>query len=365
MLFFHIFIIFLAFYIMAKIVDEPFIGSLDQIADKFKIPPSVAGATFMAIGTSAPEISTSLIALFRPGVPPNPAIGLGTTIGSAIFQILVVIGFAAAVKACTLDWKPVMRDSVFYGFSVFLLIVLIWDGVLTSSETGLLIMLYFIYLFFLLFWAKNVKENSPNKDEDVIDTLEKEIQKGEKSKNIIVRVYRKVTKPLDTLLNQIPNPEKRPSTAFPVFFLSLFIIGVLCYFMVDSSEKIALMIGIPDSIIALTILAGGSSVPEMIGSAVLAKQNRGDMAVSNAIGSNIFDILISLGLPLFIYTATVGIITNATAGGIKTSLLVLIGSLIGVVGFLWFNKFVATKKLGYILISTYIIYVIAAYAGYL
>ena len=84
-------IIFVAFYIMAKIVDNQFIKSLDNIADWLKLPPSVAGATLMAMGTSAPEISTNLIALFK--ADSNPAGGVGTIVGSAIFQIFCTLSY--------------------------------------------------------------------------------------------------------------------------------------------------------------------------------------------------------------------------------------------------------------------------------
>lgn len=346
----------ISFYIMAKVIDDYFIESLNNISNWLKLTPSVAGATIMAMGTSAPELSTALIALFLPNT--NPATGIGTIVGSAIFQILVVIGFAAVVKTSYLDWKPIIRDGIFYAISVALLILFINDGVFTPKEAIIMTSFYLIYLFVLFLWLKLIKEDKFEVDNKIIN----EIENQKKYKKIFV-ILKKLTKPIDYLISFIPSPKKNHKYTIPVFVLSLLIIAVLSYLLVLSAESFATIIGVPSAIIALTILAGGTSIPELIGSAIVSKQGRGDMAISNALGSNIFDILLSLGLPLLIYTNIKGPLYDVGGSNINSSILLLFATLIAVLLLLISQKFKAGKKFGIILLTTYVIYVIAAYSG--
>ena len=117
-IFYIIFLIF-SFYFLAIICDRYFVNSLDLVAQKWKMSSDMAGATLMAIGSSAPELFVSLFALFKPG---NEAMGAGTIVGSALFNILVIIGVSAIIRKTVIAWQPVIRDLVFYCLSILLLI---------------------------------------------------------------------------------------------------------------------------------------------------------------------------------------------------------------------------------------------------
>jgi len=153
-------VLLVSFIYLARVVDEYFIKSLDNISVWLKLSPSVAGATLLAVGTSAPELSTALFALLLPNT--NPATGLGTIVGSALFQILVVIGFASIVKTSYLNWKPVLRDGIFYVFSILALVLVVLDGNITVFEGALFLTLYVVYLIVLFLWIKFVKEDDPD-----------------------------------------------------------------------------------------------------------------------------------------------------------------------------------------------------------
>lgn len=368
-LWFAIIVILISFYVMSEVVDKHFIKSLDNIAHWFKMPPDVAGATLLALGTSAPEISTALIALLYEGA--NPATGIGTIVGSAIFQILVVIGFAATVRVSQLSWRPVLRDSIFYAVSVLLLIWAVQDHRFTLFESIVLVSFYFVYLFALYLWTKYVSHANPQEPhfEDhpyPMNQIEKELEKENKGRKHPIKLIQKaLNAPLDLLLGLIPDVEKKPSWTIPVFIFSLAVIGYASFWLVLAAEAMALVLNIPTAIIALTILAGGTSIPEVISSAIVSKQGRGDMAIANAIGSNIFDIVMSLGLPLMIYIILKGelVIPASDAKSLNYSILLLFVSLIFVVGFLAALRFKATKTFGWTLIATYAVYVWAAYSG--
>ena len=351
-------IIAITFYTLSEVVDKYFIKSLDNISKWLKLTPSVAGATLLAFGTSAPEISTALIALNRGG--DSISTGVGTIVGSAIFQILVVIGFAAAVKTSYLDWRPVVRDGLFYAYSVGLLVLFVQDGKFDRLESLILVGSYFLYLGLLFAWTKLVKEKE-------VDFNELEIDDGEgasfEEKNVVEKAWFILTWPVSKILSFIPDASKKPAWTIPVFVISLAIIGAGSYFMVNAAETLALAIGIPTAIVALTILAGGTSIPEVISSAVVSRQGRGDMAIANAIGSNIFDILMSLGLPVLIYTFTTGDLESIGGSNITSSILLLFVTLLAVLLILASQKFKASRPFGFFLILLYVIYIFLAYGG--
>jgi K+-dependent Na+/Ca+ exchanger-like protein len=346
------------FYILYDVVENYFIKSLDNIADWMKLPPSVSGATLLALGTSAPEISTALVALFVAGS--NPATGVGTIVGSAIFQILVVIGFAALVQTSYLDWRPVVRDSVVYGFALAILLFVLQDQRLTATEGFLLVGFYLVYLFILFLWTRFVDEGN---GDNSLEMSSQEDPEEDDDPQGILKFWWYLTWPIRKILSVIPDANKHPKTTVPVFILCLAIIGIACFFMVQAAETLAQELGISEVIIALTILAGGTSVPEMVSSAVVSRQGRGDMAIANAIGSNIFDILVSLGLPVLIFTLWRGPIENLGAENINSSLALLGVTLIGVVFLLISTRFKATRWFGLTLITLYVAYVFAAYSG--
>ena len=317
-----------------------------------------------------PEISTALFAIFLDGA--NPATGVGTIVGSAIFQILVVIGFAAIVRTCHLNWRPVLRDSLFYSFSIILLLIFIRDDKLTLYEGYTFVGFYLVYLFILFLWSKFIHENTNedklNKETPApISDIEKKIEKESSSVNNPFYLIRKlINYPIDLILGLIPDVEQKPKWTIPVFLISLAIIGYSCYWLVLAAEAFAKIMQIPTAIVALTILAGGTSVPEMISSAIVSRQGRGDMAIANAIGSNIFDILMSLGLPVLIYILIKGEdLENLGGSDIFSSVILLFSSLALVVVLLVLLRFRATKVFGFFLIALYCVYIIGAYKGWL
>ena len=118
-LIFYLLALLVSFYLLAIICDRYFVVSLDKIAIKLKMNSDMAGATLMAVGSSAPEFFVSLMALFRPG---NEALGAGTIVGSALFNILVIIGASAIVRKAFIAWQPIIRDTIFYSLSILLLL---------------------------------------------------------------------------------------------------------------------------------------------------------------------------------------------------------------------------------------------------
>ncbi len=334
-----------SFYLLAIVCDRYFVFSLDKIASKLNMNSDMAGATLMAIGSSAPELFVSFIALFKPG---NEAMGAGTIVGSAIFNILVIIGASAMVKKAFIAWQPVIRDIIFYSLSICLLIYAFWDGRITFLESFAFIALYVVYIIAVMNWRKIL----PYKDEEksVAEELKDDIEKEIKKRSVWGNFLNSINVVLDFIF---PKQEKY----WLVFFVSIAFIAGLSWVLVESAVGISEILHIPAVIIGLTVLAAGTSIPDLMSSVIVARQGRGGMAISNAIGSNIFDILIGLGLPWIIVNIGGKVIPVATEN-LNSSIVLLFATVIAILGFLIAKKWHINKFAGISLIGLYIGYLL-------
>lgn len=145
-------VVFYAFIGIAIVCDEYFVASLEIISDKLNLSEDVAGATFMASASSAPELFTNVMDTF--GTSNN--IGIGTIVGSAMFNILIII---AAAGVCTtsvllVDWRPLFRDISFYTVSIISMLLFFWDGEVKWWESVLFLLGYVLYVTFMVYNKK-------------------------------------------------------------------------------------------------------------------------------------------------------------------------------------------------------------------
>ncbi len=336
----------LIFYWMAKICDEYFVNSLEIISRKLKISEDVTGATFMAVGSSAPELFTAIIALTIVG---SAGIGAGTIVGSAIFNILVIVGASATIATAHLKWRPILRDLGFYIISLSILLITFADGVITLNEALIYVIFYGVYLLILANWKRWVPLEPVEDSENLIpETIETPC------KNLFCRSLENFTNGLFSLT--IPNVRKNPSRYLSTFWISLLYIALLSWVMVELAIHFAHGLHIPEAIIALTILAAGTSVPDLLSSFIASKRGHGGMAVSNAIGSNTFDILIGLGLPWFLYILWKKESIVVGTESLWSSMILLFATVLLVALIIIGHKFNLGKKAGIFLILVYVTY---------
>ncbi|XP_058950478.2 sodium/potassium/calcium exchanger 3 isoform X3 [Pocillopora verrucosa] len=147
----HIFCVLVIFVALAIVCDDFFVPSLEAISEKLDLSEDVAGATFMAAGSSAPELFTSVA-----GVTVESDVGIGTIVGSAVFNLLVIIALTAALagQVLQLDWKPLIRDSICYALSIGFFSWFAWDGKFELHESIILLALYFLYIVLMKFNRK-------------------------------------------------------------------------------------------------------------------------------------------------------------------------------------------------------------------
>jgi cation:H+ antiporter len=246
----------LGFVFLIKGADLLVAGA-SAIGRKFRISEMVIGLTIVSFGTSLPELLVTTVASLNG----QPELGLGNILGSNIANVLIILGIAALIRPL-----PIPRDTYFIEipFSVLAALLLgflananiFYSGANTigRQEGGIMLYFFFLFMVYIFVVARNKKSEQ---DEPVI---------------------------VQTMIKSV----------------ILIAIGITAlYFgggwVVDGATEIARLFGLSESVIGLTIVAVGTSLPELVTSAVAAYKNNTDMAVGNAIGSNIFNILWIIG----------------------------------------------------------------------
>lgn len=368
-------------YALSVITDGFFVESLDEISQRLNLPSSVAGASLMAMGSSAPELAIALLALFKDSGE-HSDLGIGTIVGSAVFNILVITGASALVRPAAVRFRVVLRDALFYLLSIGMLLIAFNDGHIVAYEAVTFLVLYAVYLCVLWFWRDNAPAGhqapSPPLDtapeagasEDTVEETASDADAaggsdaqpaGEGSKpNPVAAVTRPLFKVLPVIFGLFAgDPKKHYIRAFLV---SIACVGALCWVLVEAAIELSAALAIPPVIVALTILAGGTSVPDMISSIVVSKQGRGEMAVANAVGSNIFDVLVGLGLPWLIAMWAMGQQVEVGTEGLLSSTITLLGTVLILMVFLFSGRRLSRVE-GGILIALYVVYVVWTWMG--
>lgn len=236
---------------------ERFVHGASAIAKNFGVSPLIIGLTIVGIGTSAPEILISTIAAYQG----NPALAVGNALGSNIANIALVLGITALVMPLTVKSETLRREYPIMFAVMLLALVLVVDYHLGHLDGLILIS----GLFVMLYWM---------------------IQQGRKQKR----------DPLETEFeHEIPNISNK--SAFIWFVIGLALLIISSRGLVWGSINIAKAIGISDLIIGLTIVAIGTSLPELAASVMSAIKKEHDIAVGNIIGSNMFNMLVVFGIP--------------------------------------------------------------------
>jgi K+-dependent Na+/Ca+ exchanger-like protein len=347
---FHFFILLLTFYVLARLVDVFFIDALEHISARLRLSSDIAGATFMAVGSSAPELFVALFALFYVGSA--QAIGAGTIVGSAIFNILVIIGVSALFRRAVLTWQPVIRDLVFYVGAILILLYTFLDGEITLTDAFIFLGYYVVYLLSFKVWKKLF----PYEIDHLGEELEEE---SERLQETIRKQPLNLKNAVDKLLSLLFfNLKAKPQFYLFNFGMSVVLLAAFAHVMVDSAVHSAQILGIPEVIIGLTVLAVGTSVPDLLSSINVAKKGRGDMAIANAVGSNIFDIAIGLGLPWLILILWTNESVPVVTEKLESSIVLLLATVVALLFLLIAKKWEVGRYAGVFLVAAYVFYLL-------
>lgn len=305
-------LLIVGFVLLIKGADF-FVDGASSIAGKLKIPSLIIGLTVVSMGTSAPEAAVSITSSVQAITLADPtlnSISLGNVIGSNIFNFLMVVGISSLILPIFADADILKRDMpINLGITAILLVMLI-DGKLSRIESIIILLCFGLYLFILI---RSALKNRTEPEE--------------------IKVY---------------------SWAKSIIFLVVGLAGVVGggQLVVNGAKDIAAQLGMSETLIGLTVVAIGTSLPELVTSVVAAKKGNSGIAMGNVVGSNIFNILFILGM-----AGTIAPISlSATAA---KEFLIDTTVLIGVSVIMWLFAFTKRKTgriEGAVCIAIYIAY---------
>lgn len=256
-------ILIIGFVFLVKGADF-FVEGASSAAKLLKVPTLIIGMTIVAMGTSLPETSVSIAA----SMSNQNALAVSNAVGSNIFNLMVVLGVCAVISELKVSKDVLKRDYPFSVFCAILLLVTGSIGMTLGRIDGIIFLV--IFVIFLLVLIKNALDARKRGE-----ISEKELEMEE---------------------------EMSEMEDLPVWKCILYIVGgaVAIKFggdwVVDSASTIAASFGISQTLIGLTICSVGTSLPELVTSITAARKNELDMAVGNVVGSNVFNILMVLGM---------------------------------------------------------------------
>ena len=228
-----------------------FVDGASSIASILRVPAIIVGLTIVAFGTSAPEAAVSITS----SLTGSNAMAVSNVIGSNLFNMLVVIGVAALLSNLLMEKKVLQKDLPFLvGITILFVVFIFIGGDITNIEGIILLAILIAYLFFL------IRDTRKSSDSNVVE---------------------------------------KPKLSLPksIIFMIVGLAGIVLGgdLVVDSASAIALALGMSETLVGLTIVAIGTSLPELVTSITALKKGENQMVIGNVIGSNIFNILFVLG----------------------------------------------------------------------
>ncbi|MBR2017923.1 MAG: calcium/sodium antiporter [Prevotella sp.] len=278
------------------------------IAQRMNVPEIVIGLTIVAMGTSMPEFCVS----FAGALKGTADLAVGNVVGSNIFNAMLIVGVAAMAAPMSILKSTVKKDIPFAVFASLILFQLCLNNRITRIEAFVLLIMFAVFMIYTVMGAKNG-----------MPTASEEEAKKNKSKGLFKDVF------------------------YVFAGLAALIVGSNIF--VDNATEIARLLGVSEAVIGLTIVAAGTSLPELATSIVAARKGQSAIAIGNVIGSNVFNILFIIGLT--------GVFTPMQIVGLTNiDFAVMLGSML----LLWlmsFTKYTLSRWEGAVLAVLYVVYV--------
>lgn len=307
--FMEIGILIIGFVLLIKGADF-FVDGSSSVAKRLKVPSMIIGLTIVAMGTSLPECAVSVTA----SISNNNALAVSNVVGSNLFNLMVVCGVCTLFVPLAVSTDTLKKEFPFSIICAALLLVFGLDSMLGRVDSAVFIVLFAAYLGWMIYSALQARNKALSEDND------------EEIKLLLV------------------------------WQCIVYIVGGAAAikfggdFVVEGATAIATMLGLSQNLIGLTIVALGTSLPELVTSIVAARKNEIDMALGNVIGSNIFNILLVLGIAGVI--SPVAIITENL---IDTFILIAVSTLVWI--FAWKKKELV-KWQGIVMLAIYTAYLV-------
>ena len=290
-----------------------------NIATRFGVSQMVIGLTIVAMGTSMPEFCVSMVSALKG----TPDLAVGNVVGSNTLNTLLIVGCSALVAPIMVKRSSVKRDIPFAVVASLLMLLFCLDGAIGRVDAAVLFAGFCLFMFVTLKYAKTTEEHAAT-----VATSGAAMATAAAASTSVSEAPTSQTSAPKASTSQPSAPEA--SVASMLKAIVMLVVGLLCLIagsnmFVDNASFVASSLGVSDAVIGLTIVAGGTSLPELATSMVSAKKGNSDIAIGNVIGSNVFNILMIIGIT--------GLVKPMHIAGITTlDLFMMLGSML----LMWF-----------------------------
>ena len=283
-----------------------------NIATRFGVSQMVIGLTIVAMGTSMPEFCVSMVSALKG----TPDLAVGNVVGSNTLNTLLIVGCSALVAPIMVKRSSVKRDIPFAVVASLLMLLFCLDGAIGRVDAAVLFAGFCLFMFVTLKYAKTTEEHAAAVATNGAATAtaiseasssQASAPKASSSQASAPKASSSQASAPKASSSQASAHEASSSEASQASGTSMLkavvmlVVGLLCLIagsnmFVDNASFVASSLGVSDAVIGLTIVAGGTSLPELATSMVSAKKGNSDIAIGNVIGSNVFNILMIIGI---------------------------------------------------------------------
>lgn len=261
-----------------------------NIATRFGVSQMVIGLTIVAMGTSMPEFCVSMVSALKG----TPDLAVGNVVGSNTLNTLLIVGCSALVAPIMVKRSSVKRDIPFAVVASLLMLLFCLDEAIGRVDAAVFFAGFCLFMFVTLKYAKTTEEHAAS-----VATSGAAMATAAAASTSVSEASTSHTSAPKASTSQPSAPEA--SVASMLKAVVMLVVGLLCLIagsnmFVDNASFVASSLGVSDAVIGLTIVAGGTSLPELATSMVSAKKGNSDIAIGNVIGSNVFNILMIIGI---------------------------------------------------------------------
>ena len=280
---------------------DVFVDGASDTARKFRVPKMLIGLTIVSFGTSAPELAVSIQSILSG----QGDILLGNVIGSNILNILLILGLSALVGTLHVNTATVKKEIPVLILITIAFIVVLSDKIfglgenLFTRQDGIILLLFFCVFIYYLFGMANQKTGAENEVTEK-KSVKKETSKTEKVAEAKTEKVAEIKTEKDAEAKKEADEEGEVNLVKAVLMVVFGLVGIVfgSDLVVKGASEIAATFGVSQRIISLTIVALGTSLPELVTSVIATRKGEYDIAIGNIVGSDIFNIGIVAGLPV-------------------------------------------------------------------
>mgnify|MGYP002772547970 CR=1 FL=1 len=268
-----------------------------NIATRFGVSQMVIGLTIVAMGTSMPEFCVSMVSALKG----TPDLAVGNVVGSNTLNTLLIVGCSALVAPIMVKRSSVKRDIPFAVVASLLMLLFCLDGAIGRVDAAVFFAGFCLFMFVTLKYAKTTEGPAASVATNGAATATA-ISEASTSQASSSEASSSETSAPEASSSETSAPKASQASGTSMLkAVVMLVVGLLCLIagsnmFVDNASFVASSLGVSDAVIGLTIVAGGTSLPELATSMVSAKKGNSDIAIGNVIGSNVFNILMIIGI---------------------------------------------------------------------